>query len=103
MKNAIHLKTWQQSDDDVVKKGEHLVFVLNVCLSRGSEGHLVQRASGDTKATRSVCRGLLERKISSLTLWEEVPRKTEEADADSGVHQRVNMHDDVRGRGSGDR
>lgn len=75
------------------------MFVLDVCLSRGSEGHLVQRASRDTEATRSVCRGLLERKISSLTLWEEVPRKTKEGDADSGVQRRVNMHVYVRGEG----
>ena len=39
--------------------------------------HLVRGALGDTKATRSVCERLLERKISSLSLREEVPRKIE--------------------------
>lgn len=36
----------------------------------------------DTKATRSVCERLLERKISSLPLWEEVPRKIEPMNVD---------------------
>lgn len=40
------------------------------------------RALGDTKATRSICGRLLERKISSLSLWEEVPRKTRPMDGD---------------------
>lgn len=44
--------------------------------------HLVRRALGDTKATRSVCERLLERKISSLSLWEEVPRKIEPMNGD---------------------
>lgn len=63
------------------------VFVYRVCL-RGQTGsppctsHLVRRALGDTKATRSVCERLLERKISSLPLWEEVPRKTEPMNGD---------------------
>ena len=42
----------------------------------------MRRALGDTKATRSVCERLLERKISSLPLWEEVPRKTEPMNGD---------------------
>lgn len=37
----------------------------------------MRRALGDTKATRSACERLLERKIFSLPFWEEVPRKTE--------------------------
>lgn len=38
--------------------------------------HLVRRAAGDTKATRSTCERLLERKISTQPFREEVPRKT---------------------------
>lgn len=48
--------------------------VLFVCVE-SYMSHLVRGALGDTEATRSVCERLLERKISSLQLWEEVPRK----------------------------
>ena len=55
----------------------------------------MRRALGDTKATRSVCERLLERKISSLLLWEEVPRKTEPMNGDGAgcvyVHHRVEV------------
>lgn len=44
--------------------------------------HLVRRALGDTKATRSACERLLERKILSLPFWEEVPRKIEPLNGD---------------------
>lgn len=44
--------------------------------------HLVSRALWNTKATRSACEGLLERKILSLPFWEEVPRKIEPMNRD---------------------
>lgn len=44
--------------------------------------HLVRRALGDTKATRSACERLLEREILSLPFWEEVPRKIEPLNGD---------------------
>ncbi len=47
--------------------------------------HLVRRALGETKATRSVCERLLERKISSQPLWEEVPRKIEPMNGDGAT------------------
>lgn len=52
--------------------------------------HLVRRALGETKATRSACERLLERKILSLPFWEEVPRKIEwEQSQCVYVHHRV--------------
>lgn len=50
---------------------------LCVCACVPYMSHLVRRALGDTKATRSACERLLERKILSLPFWEEVPRKIE--------------------------
>lgn len=50
---------------------------LCVCACVPYMSHLVHRALGDTKATRSACERLLERKILSLPFWEEVPRKIE--------------------------
>lgn len=44
--------------------------------------HLVRRAAGDAKATRSTCERLLERKISSQPFREEVPRKIEPMNRD---------------------
>lgn len=44
--------------------------------------HLVRRAAKDTKATRSACERLLERKILSLPFWEEVPWKIEPMNGD---------------------
>ena len=44
--------------------------------------HLVRRAAGDTKATRSTCERLLERKISTQPFREEVLRKTEPMNGD---------------------
>jgi len=69
--------------------------------------HLVQRGSRATEDTRSICRRLLERKISSLTLWEEVPRKAEAVHGDRRSARLctielkcVRMHVCVWGRGS---
>lgn len=42
----------------------------------------MRRAVGDTKATRSTCERLLERKILTQPFREEVPRKTEPMNRD---------------------
>lgn len=61
--------------------------------------HLVRRAAGDTKATRSTCERLLERKISTQPFREEVPRKIEPMNRDEASvcmctigWKRVSMH-----------
>ncbi len=74
-------------EEECYSRGAVYVCVQYVCLSAWSYSesymsHLVRRALGDTKATRSVCERLLERKISSLSLWEEVPRKIEPMNGD---------------------
>lgn len=74
----------------------HCVFICGCGRTvKSSVSHLVRGALGDTKATRSVCERLLEREISSLSLWEEVPRKIEPMDGDGAkcvyVHHRVEV------------
>lgn len=58
------------------------VYLSVFSYSESLTSHLVRRVPRNTKATRGVCERLLERKISSLSLWEEVPRKIEPADRD---------------------
>lgn len=58
------------------------VYLYVWSYSESYTSHLVRRALWDTKATRSVWERLLERKISSLSLWEEVPRKIEPMNGD---------------------
>lgn len=59
----------------------------------------MRRAVGDTKATRSTCERLLERKILTQPFREEVPRKTEPMNRDEASvcmrtigRKRVCMH-----------